>query len=808
MNGALILLLAVVSLNGNLSLKGCPAPGSGSVRTPQRVERLVEVPGFVRLRVTAEGASPTVDVRTDDDGTTYADVGGTGVTRCGCELVDFVPTGAYMGCGWHVVAPGDFRLAANGHENATRYTGFDLPGGRSVVIATSLPPLELYHRAAQKVAGFRCDGPSRFALFPGRDGAFACALRSRRFFDALGEVAAPGVRAKADKFCVDSWNGSFREHAELIRRAAAYGVTNDVFMLAHCWQRHGFDRRLPDVWPPHPAFGRADEAKAAVAAAAACGWRYGVHLNTIDVYSNSTWFAWDKVCHDAQGRPIRAWRNPYSLEQSFRLLHGFAPASAAYQAEQLEAGGFRPDTLFVDVSGGALQLLATCRDRAGNVHGMADNLRANGRMFDVLRTWLARTRGDAAFVSTESPCDALVGHLDGGDCQWMNLAHVSERVYAGPVVGGTGVIARIPWFPLVNHDRMVPHGAGYSARFENGRGELCHGVDSDDYISCEMLAGNPPMADCYSRDARDAEALVYRPLDMDRSLRQVVRKYWLMQPVTRELAMARVTAVRFADGDSSRIVVDWSTGMTVKVNRGEADWTTDGHVLPQYGYRAWNPKTGTESKVYRHATGRVVEESAGREGDRFVRYASARRTSVPRFTPVEPVSELTRTGNRVRVRTAWRPLSGTRAPNGAWQVTYWLADPKFKESNPQSLMRKLVTVTAPLTEPTEATFALPADVRRRTALLVSVVPAVADVEDPEARLHLLGTAAFYRRFTQGFFEADGTCVGYDCPDRPLWERLLPPDGPVDFGWTKTSDGVRAAGLDGHVWTLPCKKGDW
>lgn len=574
MDGALILLLAVVPLSGNLNLKGCPEPGCDSVRTPQRVERLVEVPGFVRLRVTAEGAAPTVDVCTDDDGTTYADVGGTGVTRCGCELVDFVPTGAYMGCGWHVVAPGDFRLAANGHENATRYTGFDLPGGRSVVIATSLPPLELYHCAAQKVAGFRCDGPSRFALFPGRDGAFACALRSRRFFDALGEVAAPGVRAKADKFCVDSWNGSFREHAELIRRAAAYGVTNDVFMLAHCWQRHGFDRRLPDVWPPHPAFGTADEAKAAVAAAAACGWRYGVHLNTIDVYSNSTWFAWDKVCHDAQGRPIRAWRNPYSLEQSFRLLHGFAPASAAYQA--------------------------------------------------------------------------------------------------GPVVGGTGVIARIPWFPLVNHDRMVPHGAGYSARFENGRGELCHGVDSDDYISCEMLAGNPPMADCYSRDARDAEALVYRPLDMDRSLRQVVRKYWLMQPVTRELAMARVTAVRFADGDPNRIVVDWSTGMTVKVNRGEADWATDGHVLPQYGYRAWNPKTGTESKVYRHATGRVVEESAGREGDGLVRYASARRTSVPRFTPVEPVSELTRTGNRVRVRTAWRPLSGTRAPNGAWRVsTCW-----------------------------------------------------------------------------------------------------------------------------------------
>jgi len=568
-------------------------------------------------------------------------------------------------------------------------------------------------------------------------------------------------------------------------------------MLAHCWQRHGFDRHLPDVWPPHPAFGTADEMKSALSAAKESGWQYGLHLNTIDVYSNSTWFAWDKVCHDEKGRPITAWRNPYSLEQSFRLLHDLAPASAAFQAEQLEQGGFRPDTLFVDVSGGALQLLATCRDQAGKAHGMVDNLRSNGHMFDVLREWMSRTHGGAAFVSSESPCDALVGNLDGGDCQWMNLCHVSERVYAGPVVGGTGVIARIPWFPLVNHDRMIPHGAGYSARFENGRGELCHGVDSDDYISCEILAGNAPMADCYNRDARDAEALIFRPLDMNRCVRQVVRKYWLMQPVVRELAMARVRSVRFADGDPQRIVVVWSTGMTVKVNRGEADWTVDGVVLPQYGYRAWNPKTGVESKICRHASGRVVEESAYREGDRHVRYASARGVPVPKFTPVEPVSQLTREGDRVQVATSWRPIDGGKVPAGKWQITYWLADPKFKESNPKSLMRKMTTVVGSLTEATKVSFAVPADVRQRVALLVSVTPAGGDVEDPSVRLHLLGTAAFYRRFTQGFVETDGTCTGYDCPDRALWQRLLPPEAPVDFGWTATVDGVRVEFENGN-----------
>lgn len=771
---------------------------TGDVCTERRVQRLVEIPGFAKVRVMAEGASPMISVHMDKDGTMYADVEGSGVAQAICELVDFVPTAAYLGCGWYVAEPGDFSLAANGHENATRYAGFDLVGGRSVVVASSFVPLELYHRTAENTAGFLCAGPSRFAIFSGHDGVFNCALRSRQFFDSLGEVASPGVRSKAGKFCVDSWNGSFLEHADLIRRAASYGVTNDIFMLMHCWQRHGFDRHLPDVWPPNSMFGTADEAKETLSVAFNHGWQYGVHLNTIDVYSNSTWFAWDRVCYDAKGNPIRAWRNPYSHEQSFRLLHDFASKSAAYQTEQMGSDGFYPSTLFVDVSGGALQLLEPCRDRAGNPRTMGGNLSANGRMFDCLREWMFRTCGRMAFVSTESPCDGLVGHLDGGDCQWMNLCHANERVYSGPVVGGTGVITRIPWFSIVNHDRMVLHGAGYSARFENGRGELCHGVDSDDYISCEIMAGNSPMADCYNRDARDAEALIFRPMDIGRCLRQVIRKYWLLQPVARELSMARMTEARFADGNPMRVIVEWSTGMTVKVNRSEEDWIVDGCVLPQFGYRAWNPATGTESKVYRHSSGRVVEESSWHEGRRMVRYASARGISVPKFTPVEPVSEVSRIGASLQVKTRWRLWFGEDAPEGHWQVTYWLADPKFKESNPQSLMRKMKTVVVPLTVPTETSFDFPADIRERVSLLVSVAPVDADVDDPSMRLHMLGTAAFYRRFTQGVVEADGSCSGYACPDRTLWERLAPPKSPIDFGWVKTGDGVCVEFVSGRV----------
>ena len=628
------------------------------------VERTFEVPGYATVRVVAEGGAAEIKVTTGTDGEIFAAVRGEGVCTSRCELVEFVPTGAYFGYGWYVAEPGDFTVCVDGHHNAVRYAGFDLAGGRSLVFASSFTPMSLYHRTARKVVGYECHGPSTFAFYPGRDGAFACAIRARAFFDALGG-GAPGVAAKSDKFCVDTWNGALAEHGELIRRAAdEYGLRDDLFLLVHCWQRYGFDRHLPEVWPPHPAFGTAEDAKATLEIAKTRGWLYGPHLNVIDIYSNSNWFAWNKVCHDAKGQPIKAWINPYSLEQSFRLLHGLASDSIRYQFGQMEAAGFAPSTAFVDVTGGAQRLTDTTWDADGRVHPMADNVAANARMFDTLRESVARTYGNAAFVSSEAPSDYLAGHLDGGDCQWMCLGHSIDRVYCWTCVGGKGLITKVPWFPLVHHDRLILHGVGYSARFEGGRGELCHGIDSDDYISCEMMLGNEPMADCYNRDARDAEARIFRPLDMDRCLRQVVRKYWLEQPVSKELAMARVKSAGFVDGNPEHVFVEWSTGLTVKVNRGERDWTVDGHVLPQYGYRAWNPKTGTESKIYRHACGRVVEESAYCDGAKTVRYASARGLPVPNFTPVEPRTVAVREGARVKVTTDWRALAGERAPSG------------------------------------------------------------------------------------------------------------------------------------------------
>ena len=759
----------------------------------------IEVAGYAKAVVTATRGKPMVKVSDGGDGERIIEVSGDNLGDASFEFVDFAPAGAYFGYGWYVENPGEFEMEGNGHYTASRYCGFDLAGGRSLVLAFSMPVMKFYNIPGERRSGVVCPAPVKFAVYSGRDGAFECAIRARRFFESLG-APSPGVAAKAGRFCVDVWNGSFKEHARLIREAAEYGLGDDLFMLVHVWQRHGYDRRLPDVWPPDLMFGKTADMKASLDAATDCGWKFGLHLNTVDLFPESDWYDSAKVCRDENGEPIKAWCNPYGGGQAYRLLHGLAADSIAHQLDQMAADGFMPNTMFVDVTGGAPGTMTDSYDADGRFHPMYENIAGNARMFDTLRETMARKWNGAAFTSSEGPCDFLVGHLDGGDCQYMSLEHHTDRVYLWGKVS-SGRVSKVPWFPLVNHDRLILHGVGYSARFEGGRGELCHGIDSDDYISCEMMLGADPMADCYSRDARDAEEGNFRQLDFNRSLRQVVRKYWLEQPVARDLAMARVKSVAFADGNPDRVVVEWSSGMTVKVNRAEEDWTVDGYVLPQYGYRAFNPKTGTESKIYRHGSGRVVEESAYRDGKRLVRYASARGESVPRLAPLEPVTRAMREDGRVRVSTEWKAFRGGVAPDGRWVVSYWLADPKFKESNPDSFMRLVAKTESALSGITSAVFDFPADIpeeiKSRVALLVSVSPVGADIDDVAVRLNLLGTAAFYRRFTQGFFDKDGVYAQYECPDRALWDRVLPPDVELDFGWVKTSDGVRVVGESGR-----------
>jgi hypothetical protein len=124
---------------------------------------------------------------------------------------------------------------------------------------------------------------------------------------------------------------------------------------------------------------------------------------------------------------------------------------------------------------------------------------------------------------------------------------------------------RTPWYDVVHRHRFILHGAGYSGRYQAGLDRRNHGIDSDDYISTEVLDGHPGM--------------VGTPFS-----RAAVRKYWLLHDPMRAIALKRVSNVEFADENIHRQVVTYEGGEKIFVNRGEDDWEIAGHVLPQYGF--------------------------------------------------------------------------------------------------------------------------------------------------------------------------------------------------------------------------------
>jgi hypothetical protein len=119
-----------------------------------------------------------------------------------------------------------------------------------------------------------------------------------------------------------------------------------------------------------------------------------------------------------------------------------------------------------------------------------------------------------------------------------------------------------------------------------------------------------------------------------------VRKYWLAQDVARDLALREIADVEMVDGDMHRQIVTWSNGTKVYVNRGEADWAVEDHVLPRYGYLVQGK--GLTSTIEKR-DGIFSESSVGAGGW----YCNARTFDPERRLQIEPrIESFRRVGGR------------------------------------------------------------------------------------------------------------------------------------------------------------------
>ena len=543
---------------------------------------------------------------------------------CPKRITDIAPGPAdrtaervYYGHGYCIVEPKAFTAHAGGHNMSTSHVGFDFAGGVSLLTACDTPPTRLEVDPATRTYALHTDNNATLTFVPGLNGAMECATAYRQLYD---KKAAPGVKHKAGRFVFDLWGGRYADAAAAMKRAIAYGLT-DSMLTMHVWQRWGYDYRLPEIYPPNPQLGSVQDMRNLGAVCTRAGIPWGLHDNYIDHYPDASSYSYDTICFTPGGQPIKAWLNEGRNARSYRWRPDKIKPLVQRNLDII-CKELKPTHYFVDVFTSIPCIDFT--DRSGTYHTRLETRKGWGEAFSDIRARL----GAPAITTSEAGHDHLVGTLDGADCQHLRITPDRKRFCLNIPCKDW---QRVPWYDAVLHDKFILHGVGYSNRYQGGRTRDEAGIESDDYISAEVLLGHALMID--------------RPA----MVRGAVRKYWLAQGFIRSIAMDTIESVTFADGDIHRQIVRWNSGATVHVNRGKTDWKVAGRILPQYGYLAANK--GIESTIERIGA-LIVERSAGPGG----RYVNARGLGHAGGLPIAPSAERVEYlgGRRFRLPVGWQ----------------------------------------------------------------------------------------------------------------------------------------------------------
>ncbi len=677
----------------------------------------------------------------------------------------------YYGHGFCIQNPKAFRAWAGGHNLSTSHVGFDFEKGVSLLMACDVPVDYLQVDPAQRLYTLRAHPDPTFTFVPGLQGAFDCAVRYRPLYD---KKPSAGVARKAGRFCFDIWGGRYADNAALLRRCFDYGLTDSLLIL-HVWQRWGYDYRLPDIFPPNPQLGTLQDLRALSDLCAEHDVPFGLHDNYIDFYPDATGYSYDHICFTPDGRPIKAWYNIGRDAQSYRWRPDHIQPFVERNLKQIKPA-LRPTAYFIDVFTSINSF--DFYDRHGRFHSKLETRRCWGQAFAWIRDYLG---GNAPMVS-EAGGDHLIGYVDGADCQFLQLTPKPRRYCIGIRCDDW---ERVPWFDAVNHTRFSLHGVGYSVRYQGGRSRDLHGIESDDYLSAELLTGHALM------------------IDRAGLVRGAVRKYWLAQDFIRSVANDEMERVEFVDGDIHRQVVHWRSGARVYVNRGPKDWTVAGHRLPQYGYYAVNGEV--ESCIERR-DGAVVEWS--RNGKRW--YVNGR--GFVRDAPLAIRPKVNRVeylgGRRFKVLVDWQ--AEQPAPRDL-QVFVHFFQPQVSRlklvgfyggggwpTPPTSQWKGTVTTGE------DWTLTLPDDLPPgRYDILVGLY----SPQQRGRRYRLLGDEDSQRRYRIGQLVVEGrggkvTNIRLErlgpSPDERLLERLLPNRKPVDFGVAQTTGAFRIEATGDHT----------
>lgn len=730
------------------------------------------------VRVDDETLTLTVTAWAEGPGLRLKVESGDALTTLTLNAADQTAPRVYYGHGYCIVDPQAFRAGPGGHNLSTSHVGFDFAGGVSLLAASDTPVDDLNVDPAHRIYQLRTHPDATLTFVPGFAGALDCAIRYRPLSE---KTAAPGVAKKAGRFVFDLWGGRYADHTARLARAFDYGLTHSLAII-HTWQRWGYDYRLPDIFPPLPSLGTLDDLRDLGRLCTTRGALWGLHDNYIDIYPDADDFTYDAVTFTPEGKPRRAWLNESREAQSYQFrpdrLQPFLRRNL-----DLIVPALHPTASFVDVFASINSF--DFYDREGRFHSKRETQRAWGEAFAAIRD----ACGDHAPTSSEAGGDHLIGWLDGADAQFMTLGPKPERFHN---VVKARDWSRVPWFDAVNHTRFSLHGVGYSDRYQGGLAREEHGIESDDYLTAELLTGHALMVDAGA------------------NVRGAVRKYWLAQDFIASVAHDEIARVDFIDGNIHRLLVTWRSGARVYVNRSDTDWSVAGHTLPQYGYFAQNG--AIESSIER--LGPAIAERA-RAAGKF--YVNSRVFNPAAPLPISPAADRVEYlgDRRFRLITTW--TAEKPAPKD-FAVTYTFsrntpgrrALTEFSGGGtpkvPTSQWQGRVTLGA------DWTITMPAELPLGS---YEILVTLNEPKNRGQRQRLLGDEDNRRRYTVGTLVVEGrdkttvTHIRLEPPTEPYVPstRFLAHTGAVDFVSAQTTGAFRSELAPDHLIFTPLPDGD-
>ena len=480
----------------------------------------------------------------------------------------------YYGHGYCIENPKAFRTGFGGHSLSTSHVGFDFESGISLLMATDNPPDYLQVTPDLNNYALHTHLNTTLTFVPSTKGAFDCAVK---YHDLYDKKPSPGFENKSGRFVFDIWGGRYAQIADTMQKMIDYGLT-DSLLTIHVWQRWGYDYRLPDIYPPNPAYGTIDDMKKIGAVCNSAQIPWGLHDNYIDFYPDADNYSYDDICFTKNGDPIKAWINEGRDAQSYRWRPDKFMPFVKRNMKPIK-DNLSPNHYFIDVF-----TSIPCfdyYDKSGNFHSMLETRKHWGESFRWIQDYLGN-----AITTSEAGHDQLTGYLDGSDCQHLTISAKGGRFFNRLDCQDW---ERTPWFDAVLHDKFSLHGVGYPSRYRLTEfDDHASPLQSDDYINAEILLGHAMMID-------------------NRGFgRGAVRKYWLAQDFIKSIATDTIKTVEFADDNIHRQIITWNCGAKVYSNRSPNDWRIEGKTLPQYGYLATN---GSIESAIEKLDGIIVEQS-------------------------------------------------------------------------------------------------------------------------------------------------------------------------------------------------------